>query len=252
MLRIRPGADPIDALAGALMAPGLTPTQRVAERRRLIELLNEGPAGLVDLLREWRADTPDARLLLVVDQFEELFTNAQAADPDRTRARRILVQLVRPAEREDEAATRQVASLRRIPAQDLDLLPRLATNGLVVTSSGPDDEPLAELGSDEAEPASPSESRATQSATELASCLVPLIRTLPAPYDEALLLTEIEGLPQNQAARQLGLSHSGMKTRVQRGRLKLKQALLQCCEVEVDDRGAVLEYQHRRSSDICR
>ena len=82
-------------------------------------------------------------------------------------------------------------------------------------------------------------------AAELASCLVPMIRSLPAPYGEALMLTEIEGLTQVEAARRLGLSTSGMKSRVQRGRAKLKQVLLRCCTVELDRRGAVFDYRAR-------
>ncbi|MDH3450940.1 MAG: sigma-70 family RNA polymerase sigma factor [Gammaproteobacteria bacterium] len=95
-----------------------------------------------------------------------------------------------------------------------------------------------------------SESHAT-AAAELARCLVPLIRELPAPYGEALLLTEIEGVAQNAAARQLGLSYSGMKTRVQRGRAKLKAALLRCCDVEVNRSGVVLDYRRRAPHVKC-
>lgn len=83
-------------------------------------------------------------------------------------------------------------------------------------------------------------------AAELARCLVPLIRELPKAYGEALLLTEIEGLSQAAAAERLGLSPSGMKSRVQRGRAKLKQALLRCCRVEVERRGGVLDYRARQ------
>lgn len=80
---------------------------------------------------------------------------------------------------------------------------------------------------------------------ELAQCLLPLIRCLPEPYGEALRLTAIEGLTQTVAATRLGLSTSGMKSRVQRGRAKLKQALLRCCEVQVDRQGGVVGYQPR-------
>ncbi|WP_089725702.1 tetratricopeptide repeat protein [Candidatus Thiosymbion oneisti] len=66
-------------------------------------------------------------------------------EAERSRARRILVQLVRPPQREDEAATRQVASFRRIPEQDRDLLPELARSRLIVTARGPGDEPVAEI-----------------------------------------------------------------------------------------------------------
>ncbi len=79
----------------------------------------------------------------------------------------------------------------------------------------------------------------------LARCLIPMIKALPAPYDQALMLTEIDGISQVAAARQLGLSVSGMKSRVQRGRQKLKVALLQCCHVEVNRRGDVVDYIKR-------
>lgn len=79
-------------------------------------------------------------------------------------------------------------------------------------------------------------------AAGLAACMHPLLRDLPAPYGEALLLTEVEGLSQSAAAKRLGLSLSGMKSRVQRGRTKLKDALLRCCSVELDRGGRVLAY----------
>jgi RNA polymerase sigma-70 factor (ECF subfamily) len=59
---------------------------------------------------------------------------------------------------------------------------------------------------------------------ELAAALAPLIATLPSPYREALILTELEGVTQKQAAEMLGITHSGMKSRVQRGRQQLRKA----------------------------
>ncbi|MDJ0941841.1 MAG: sigma-70 family RNA polymerase sigma factor [Kiloniellales bacterium] len=82
---------------------------------------------------------------------------------------------------------------------------------------------------------------------EIGHCLRPLVEALPARYREALLLTEIEGLTRAEAALRLGLSPSGMKSRVQRGRAKLKQALLRCCEIRTDRRGGVLDYRRRRA-----
>ena len=86
---------------------------------------------------------------------------------------------------------------------------------------------------------------------DLTRCLLPFIRALPPPYDEALMLTDIQGLTQGEAAARLGLSLSGMKSRVQRGRRKLKDALLRCCTVELDRRGGIIDYQ-RRDKDRCR
>jgi RNA polymerase sigma-70 factor (ECF subfamily) len=78
---------------------------------------------------------------------------------------------------------------------------------------------------------------------ELAPCLTPLIERLPKHYREAVLLVEIEGLPQRELSERLAVSLSGAKSRVQRGRDKLKQLLLRCCQVEVDKRGNVMDYQ---------
>lgn len=65
-------------------------------------------------------------------------------------------------------------------------------------------------------------------ATELAGCLQPLMRSLPATDVEALRLTEVEGVTQTEGASRLGLSVSGMKSRVQRARRRLRQTLELC------------------------
>ena len=69
---------------------------------------------------------------------------------------------------------------------------------------------------------------------QLARCLRPLIEQLDEDYREALLLTDLGDLSQAEAARRLGLSAPGMRSRVQRGRSQLHQALAKCCSVELD------------------
>ena len=86
---------------------------------------------------------------------------------------------------------------------------------------------------------------------ELAACIAPLLERLPETYREALALTEIDGLTQAQAAERLGLSLSGMKSRIQRGRRQLKEVLVQCCEVELDARGGLAGYRPRRGPCKC-
>ncbi len=100
----------------------------------------------------------------------------------------------------------------------------------------------------EAITAGPLEAEDGAASEEISHCIRPLIEGLPLRYREALLLTEIGGLTQAEAAGRLGLSHSGMKSRVQRGRARLKQALLRCCEIERDRRGGVLDYRRRGGS----
>lgn len=79
---------------------------------------------------------------------------------------------------------------------------------------------------------------------ELAGCLQPLIGDLPEDYRTALVLAEIEGLTRKEVAARLGLSLSGAKSRVQRGRKELRRRLLQCCDVEMD-RSGVIGYEVR-------
>ncbi len=85
---------------------------------------------------------------------------------------------------------------------------------------------------------------------ELASCLRPLVDQLPDDYKQAVALTDLGGLSQVRAAEQVGLSVSGMKSRVQRGRAKLRDLLLECCHVELDGRKGVVGFEpHGGSSD---
>jgi RNA polymerase sigma-70 factor, ECF subfamily len=88
-----------------------------------------------------------------------------------------------------------------------------------------------------------------EATADMARCVAPFIDNLPGKYRDALLLTEIEGLSQPEAARRLGLSTSGIKSRVQRGRARMKAALLQCCAVELDRRGGIADYAPR--SAVC-
>jgi RNA polymerase sigma-70 factor (ECF subfamily) len=52
-------------------------------------------------------------------------------------------------------------------------------------------------------------------------------------------------MTQTAAAELLGLSVPGMKSRVQRGRARLRAMLLRCCEIETDRRGRVIAFEQR-------
>lgn len=82
-------------------------------------------------------------------------------------------------------------------------------------------------------------------ASELATYLVPFVAALPSPYREALTLVELQGMSQREAAEMLGLSHSGMKSRVQRGRAMLRRAFEDCCHIALDSRGHITDFEPR-------
>jgi RNA polymerase sigma-70 factor (ECF subfamily) len=81
---------------------------------------------------------------------------------------------------------------------------------------------------------------------EVASWLDPLMTLIPEEDREALRLTDLEGLSQKDLAARLGLSVTGAKSRVQRARRRLKEALLDCCHVELDRRGNAIDYTKKR------
>lgn len=88
------------------------------------------------------------------------------------------------------------------------------------------------------------------SEAELAPCLTSMIGRLSEPYRSAIELTSIRGLTQADAAREAGVSLSGMKSRVQRGREQLRKMLVRCCEIQVDVRGGVADF-HLRFPGAC-
>lgn len=88
----------------------------------------------------------------------------------------------------------------------------------------------------------------------LAACIPHFVSALPEPYREALTLTDLQGLTQKEAAERLGVSLSGMKSRVQRGRAKLREAFDACCHIALDARGKVIDCVPRayvKPKDCC-
>jgi RNA polymerase sigma-70 factor, ECF subfamily len=80
---------------------------------------------------------------------------------------------------------------------------------------------------------------------EVAVYVALFVSMLPSPYREALTLTELEGLTQKEAAEMLGVSLPAMKSRVQRGREKLRTALQDCCHIALDARRRVVGCEPR-------
>lgn len=87
--------------------------------------------------------------------------------------------------------------------------------------------------------------------SELAACIRPLVDALPTDYRRALELTDLEGRTQADAARLEGISLSGMKSRVQRGRRQFATLIKQCCDVTTDTRGELVDFTLRPDGCGC-
>ncbi|MGE3171703.1 MAG: sigma-70 family RNA polymerase sigma factor [Planctomycetota bacterium] len=104
-----------------------------------------------------------------------------------------------------------------------------------------------DLGADDELAESPA-GRDPEAPRELAACLLPLLDELPEPDRAVLRRVELEGVSQTELARELSLSASGAKSRVQRARDRLRRAVLDCCRIELDRRGLPLDdYECRRA-----
>lgn len=75
---------------------------------------------------------------------------------------------------------------------------------------------------------------------EVARWLVPLMNELPEKYRLPLQMAELDGMTQQQVADKLKLSLSGAKSRIQRGRVLLRERFTAYCEIEVG-RGGVID-----------
>jgi RNA polymerase sigma-70 factor (ECF subfamily) len=100
--------------------------------------------------------------------------------------------------------------------------------------------------------AAPDEPSTEKARRDIESCLEPMVQNLPDKYRRALVLSELDGLPQKAVAESQGLSLSGAKSRIQRGRVLLKEMMLECCYFEYDHRGNVVDYAVKGNScDQC-
>lgn len=83
--------------------------------------------------------------------------------------------------------------------------------------------------------------------SEFSKCLQPFLNGLPDDYREAILQTELGELSQKEFAEKAGISYSGAKSRIQRGREKLLELFNQCCKISADQYGNIMEYQGKNS-----
>jgi RNA polymerase sigma-70 factor (ECF subfamily) len=110
--------------------------------------------------------------------------------------------------------------------------------------------PLAKVESTDGAPETPSNAYDESLEGDLAQCVALFVARLPSPYREAITLTELQGVTQREAADMLGVSVSGMKSRVQRGRERIRRMFEECCEISVDCRGHVTDCVPRDLDEV--
>ena len=79
----------------------------------------------------------------------------------------------------------------------------------------------------------------------LGCCLFDIVKQLPGEYRDIITDVEINDAKQKDLVKKYDLPYPTIRSRVQRGREKLKQLLLECCNIQWDTRGNILEVQSK-------
>ncbi|NUM80477.1 RNA polymerase sigma factor SigZ [bacterium] len=85
---------------------------------------------------------------------------------------------------------------------------------------------------------------------ELECCLQNFIDQLPDEYRSVIIDSELNGIKQKDLIKKYNLAYPSVRSRVQRGREKLKQMFHDCCSIELDSRGRILDAESKSAS--CR
>ena len=86
---------------------------------------------------------------------------------------------------------------------------------------------------------------------ELSSCLEQMVKELPEKYRKSVQMSEIENRTQKEVAEHEGISLSGAKSRVQRGRALLKAMLHDCCKFEINKKNQIISYEEKEQDCKC-
>jgi RNA polymerase sigma-70 factor (ECF subfamily) len=73
-----------------------------------------------------------------------------------------------------------------------------------------------------------------------------MVKELPEKYRNAIQMSEIENKTQQEVAEHEGISLSGAKSRVQRGRALLKNMLHDCCRFEMSKENQVVSFEKKK------
>ncbi len=87
---------------------------------------------------------------------------------------------------------------------------------------------------------------------ELSGCITAYVEKLPEDYIEIMRLSELEDIPQKEIAEKLNMNYVTVRSKIQRGRKKLKAIFSDCCTIIQGAKGSILDYEKNNGcSDGC-
>ena len=85
--------------------------------------------------------------------------------------------------------------------------------------------------------------------SELSSCISSFVRKLPKEYRDIMQLSEIENIRQKEIAERLNMNYVTVRSKIQRGRLKLKNLISECCTIIQGGKGGIVDYKKNINCD---
>jgi RNA polymerase sigma-70 factor, ECF subfamily len=85
----------------------------------------------------------------------------------------------------------------------------------------------------------------------LDECVSSMIKLLPEEYRDIIIDAELNGIKQKDLAEKYGMAYPSLRSRVQRGRERLKQLFYNCCYIETDSLGNIIAAQGKGNCGPC-
>ncbi|PRX56304.1 sigma-70 family RNA polymerase sigma factor [Flagellimonas meridianipacifica] len=89
----------------------------------------------------------------------------------------------------------------------------------------------------------------TNAIEELSPCIAPFIEKLPEEYRMLLKMSDLENIPQKVIAETMDMNYVTVRSKIQRGRKKLKEMFAECCQITSGGRGSII--CHQKPSNCC-
>jgi RNA polymerase sigma-70 factor, ECF subfamily len=77
------------------------------------------------------------------------------------------------------------------------------------------------------------------------ACMEYMLSLLPEQHRDILIQADLRQVPQRVLAEQMGIPYSTLKSRVQRARAQLRAIMLECCQIESDSYGNILQIERK-------
>ncbi|APD08149.1 RNA polymerase sigma factor SigZ [Flavobacteriaceae bacterium UJ101] len=84
-----------------------------------------------------------------------------------------------------------------------------------------------------------------EASKELSQCVTSFVNALPEEDRAIMTLSELENVSQKEIAAQLDMNYVTVRSKIQRGRKKLKELFSDCCVILQGGKGSILDYEQK-------